>query len=395
MVEIEQGEIMRQLPLQKFGSVLAFSADHAQMRQEACATGQCGTSNGGDCAHAAIMMAGYLYAAKSAKRVVRRAFIFLLLMVISAGAASLWWLHAPLPMGDAAAELAIEPGTSPRNVARNVHAAGVRTDERLLYAWFRLSGQDRLIKAGNYEIAPGTTPRGLLEKLVRGDETLRSLTLVEGWNMRQVRAALAQAELKHDSAALPDGALMERLGRTGTAPEGRFFPDTYTYAKGASDLTVLRRALHAMDHQLALAWEQRSADSPLKSAEEALVLASIVEKETGRASDRALVAGVFNNRLRVGMMLQTDPTVIYGLGAGFDGNLRKRDLQADTPYNTYTRAGLPPTPISMPGKASLLAAVQPERTDALYFVAKGDGSSQFSNSLGDHNRAVGRYQRGQ
>lgn len=316
-------------------------------------------------------------------------------MVLALAGAAWWWLHAPLPMGEAAIELAIEPGTSPRGVARDVQAAGVRTDARLLYWWFRLSGQSRLIKAGNYEIAPGSTPLGLLDKLVRGDETLRALTLVEGWNFRQVRAALATAELKPDSAALGEAALMERLGRTGVAAEGRFFPDTYTYAKGASDLTVLRRALHAMDRQLAAAWEQRAADTPLKTPDEALVLASIVEKETGREADRALVAGVFTNRLRASMLLQTDPTVIYGLGERFDGNLRKRDLQTDTPYNTYTRTGLPPTPISMPGKASLLAAVQPERTKALYFVARGDGSSHFSSSLDEHNRAVGRYQRGQ
>ena len=325
----------------------------------------------------------------------RRAFKGLLLLVLALAGAAWWWLHAPLPMGDAAIELAIEPGTSPRGVARDVQAAGVQTDARLLYWWFRLSGQSRLIKAGNYEIAPGSTPLGLLDKLVRGDETLRALTLVEGWNFRQVRAALAQAELKPDSAALGEAALMERLGRTGIVPEGRFFPDTYTYAKGASDLTVLRRALHAMDRQLAAAWEQRAADTPLKTPDEALVLASIVEKETGREADRALVAGVFTNRLRASMLLQTDPTVIYGLGERFDGNLRKRDLQTDTPYNTYTRTGLPPTPISMPGKASLLAAVQPERTKALYFVARGDGSSHFSSSLDEHNRAVGRYQRGQ
>jgi UPF0755 protein len=318
-----------------------------------------------------------------------------LFLVLALGAAAWWWLHAPLAMGEAPIELAIEPGTSPRGVAYELQAAGVQTDARLLYWWFRLSSQSRSIKAGNYEIARGTSPRDLLDKLVRGDETLRALTLVEGWNFRQVRAALAQTELRPDSAALDDSALMERLGRAGIAAEGRFFPDTYTYAKGASDLTVLRRALHAMDRQLAAAWEQRAADTPLKTPDEALVLASIVEKETGREADRALVAGVFTNRLRVGMLLQTDPTVIYGLGERFDGNLRKRDLQADTPYNTYTRAGLPPTPISMPGKASLLAAVQPERTKALYFVARGDGSSQFSSSLDEHNRAVGRYQRGQ
>lgn len=299
-------------------------------------------------------------------------------------------------MGNAALELEVEPGTTPRGVARSVQAAGVRVDARLLYAWFRLSGRDRQIRAGNYELPPGTTPHSLLQKLVRGEESLRALTLVEGWNFRQVRAALAaDNSLRHDSAALSDADLMARLERPGVHPEGRFFPDTYTYAKGSSDLAVLRRALHAMDRRLEAAWGQRASDTPLKSADEALVLASIVEKETGRASDRGKIAGVFANRLRIGMLLQTDPTVIYGLGEKFDGNLRRSDLQADTPWNTYTRAGLPPTPIAMPGKASLLAAVQPEPTQALYFVAKGDGTSQFSESLQDHNRAVNRYQRGQ
>ncbi len=326
----------------------------------------------------------------------RRLLVFVLVMVIAAGGAAFWWLHQPLPMGNESLELAIEPGTTPRGVARDVVAAGVRTDAQLLYAWFRFSGQDRMIKAGNYEIPPGTTPRGLLAKLVRGEEALRALTLVEGWNFRQVRQALAaDDQIKPDSKGLTDEALMAQLGRPGMAPEGRFFPDTYTYAKGSSDLAVLRRALHAMDRKLEAAWSQRSADTPLKSADEALILASIVEKETGRASDRAQIAGVFVNRLRTGMLLQTDPTVIYGLGAKFDGNLRRRDLLADTPWNTYTRGGLPPTPIAMPGKASLLAAVQPERTKALYFVAKGDGTSHFSASLDEHNRAVNRYQRGQ
>ncbi len=326
----------------------------------------------------------------------RRLLVFLLVMVIAAGGVAFWWLHQPLPMGNEPLELAIEPGTTPRGVARDVVAAGVRADPQMLYAWFRFSGQDRMIKAGNYEIPPGTTPRSLLAKLVRGEEALRALTLVEGWNFRQVRQALANDDqIKPDSKGLSDEALMVQLGRPGVAPEGRFFPDTYTYAKGSSDLAVLRRALHAMDRKLEAAWSQRAADTPLKSADEALVLASIVEKETGRASDRAQIAGVFVNRLRTGMLLQTDPTVIYGLGEKFDGNLRRRDLLADTPWNTYTRAGLPPTPIAMPGKASLLAAVQPERTKALYFVAKGDGTSHFSASLDEHNRAVNRYQRGQ
>ncbi|MFZ3125328.1 MAG: endolytic transglycosylase MltG, partial [Acidovorax sp.] len=272
----------------------------------------------------------------------------------------------------------------------------VRTDARLLYAWFRFSGQDRAIKAGNYEIPPGTTPIGLLQKLARGEEALRAFTLVEGWNWRQVRQALAREEqLQHDAATLTDEALMAQLGRPGVHPEGRFFPDTYAYAKGSSDIALLRRALHAMDRHLVAAWAQRAADTPLKSADEALILASIVEKETGKASDRGRIASVFTNRLRAGMLLQTDPTVIYGLGEKFDGNLRRRDLQTDQPWNTYTRAGLPPTPIAMPGKASLLAAVQPDPTGALYFVAKGDGTSHFSASLQEHNRAVNRYQRGQ
>ena len=326
----------------------------------------------------------------------RRFLVLIALLVIGSGGAAFWWLHQPIVPAGEPLELAIEPGTTPRGVARDVVASGARVDARMLYAWFRLSGQDRAIKAGNYEIPPGTTPRGLLQKLVRGEESLRAITLVEGWNWRQVRQALAREDqLKNELASLSDEALMAQLGRPGVHPEGRFFPDTYTFAKGSSDIALLRRAMHAMDKRLEAAWAQRAADSPLKSADEALILASIVEKETGKASDRAQIAGVFANRLRIGMLLQTDPTVIYGLGEKFDGNLRRRDLQTDTPWNTYTRAGLPPTPIAMPGKASLLAAVQPQATRALYFVARGDGTSQFSESLDEHNRAVNRYQRGQ
>lgn len=328
--------------------------------------------------------------------VVRRFLILLVMLALLAGGAFAWWLHQPLWQGATALELEVEPGTSPRTVARDVAAAGASVQPDLLYLWFRVSGQDRRIKAGNYEIPAGTTPQSLLQKLVQGEEALKAITFVEGWTFRQMRQAMARdTHLRQDSAALSDAALMEQLGRPGVAPEGRFFPDTYTYAKGASDMAVLRRALHAMDRRLETAWAQRSADTPLKTPDEALILASIVEKETGRASDRAEIAGVFTNRLRIGMLLQTDPTVIYGMGAQFDGNLRRRDLQTDTPWNTYTRAGLPPTPIAMPGKASLMAAVQPQRTKALYFVAKGDGSSHFSATLEEHNRAVNRYQRGQ
>ncbi len=320
-----------------------------------------------------------------------------LALAAMAAALGAWWVHAPLSTGPARAtlDLSIEPGTPPRTMAQLAVDAGLQTSPTLLYAWFRLSGQSRQMRAGSYEIAPGTSPRRLLSMLVRGEESLRSLTLVEGWNWRQVRQALAKAELlKPDSQGLSDQDLMARLGRPGVAPEGRFYPDTYSYAKGSSDLQLLARALQAMDRQLAKAWAARAQDSVLQSPEQALILASIVEKETGRASDRPMISGVFHNRLRIGMPLQTDPTVIYGLGEAFDGNLRRTHLRADTPWNTYTRSGLPPTPIAMPGKAALLAAVQPASSRALYFVAKGDGSSQFSETLDAHNRAVNRYQRG-
>ena len=332
------------------------------------------------------------------QKVVRRFLLVLLLLAALAamvGGAAAWWLGQPLRPSAPSLELEIEPGTSPRGVAQAVVDAGVQTDARWLYYWFRLSGQDRQIRAGNYELNAGVTPRSLLQKLVRGEESLRAITFVEGWTFRQMRALMAKEEfLKHDTALMSEADIMAALGKPGMAAEGMFFPDTYTYAKGSSELAVLRRAQHAMERRLHEAWAQRSADTPLKSAYEALILASIVEKETGKASDRGQIAGVFSNRLRVGMRLQTDPSVIYGLGANFDGNLRRRDLQTDTPWNTYTRAGLPPTPIAMPGKASLMAAVRPDPTKAYYFVARGDGSSHFSANLEEHNRAVNRYQRG-
>ena len=314
--------------------------------------------------------------------------------------AALWWLHEPMPLklqpGALALDLEIEPGTRGRTVAEAVVASGADVPVLLLQTWFRLSGQSRQIKAGSYEIVPGTTPRRLLSMLVRGEEALKSITLVEGWNFSQVRAALQKAEqLAPDTAGLSAASIMEKLGRPGIHPEGRFFPDTYTYAKGASDFAVLKRAAKAMDKRVETAWATRSPSTPLKSPEQVLILASVVEKETGKSSDRAQIAGVFTNRLRIGMPLQTDPTVIYGMGDKFDGNLRRRDLQTDTAYNTYMRGGLPPTPIAMPGKAALSAAAQPAPTTALYFVGRGDGSSQFSASLEEHNRAVNKYIRGQ
>jgi UPF0755 protein len=330
------------------------------------------------------------------RRFLLTVFLLVSFAVLGAGGWGLWWVYQPLRLSAPTVDLSIEPGTLPRGVAQAVRDAGVDVNPELLYWWFRLSGQDRLIKAGSYELEAGITPHRLLAKLARGEESLRAVTLVEGWTFRQVRAALSNEDvLKPDTRGLDDEAIMKLLGRPGLHPEGRFFPDTYTYAKGSSDVAVLRRAMRAMDKRLAAAWAQRSPEAAAKTPDEALILASIVEKETGKAGDRGLVAAVFNNRLKVGMPLQTDPTVIYGLGPAFNGNLRKKDLQADTPWNTYTRAGLPPTPISMPGKASLLAAVQPAPSKALYFVSRGDGTSHFSASLDEHNRAVNKYQRGQ
>ncbi len=313
---------------------------------------------------------------------------------VAAAAGAWWWLHRPLPLLADPVELSIQAGDSPRQIAQAWVGAGVATSPTALYEWFRWSGLARKIRAGSYEAPRGTTPILLLEKMVRGDETLAVVRFNEGWTFRQIRAELGGAEaLRPTTAAMSDADIMQALGALGVSPEGRFHPDTYAYSKGSTDLAVLKRAYRAMDKRLAEAWQERAADSPLKSPADALTLASIVEKETGSPADRGRVAGVFVNRLRAGMPLQTDPTIIFGLGSAFDGSLRKRDLLADSPYNTYLRAGLPPTPIAIPGRASLLAAVRPEPTRALYFVARGDGSSEFSETLADHNRAVNRYQR--
>ncbi|MCW7540618.1 endolytic transglycosylase MltG [Aquabacterium sp. A7-Y] len=328
------------------------------------------------------------------KRLLGVLLLLAVLLTALVGGAALWWLHEPLPLSSPSVEFSVESGMKPRQIAEGWVAAGVQTPALALYEWFRWSGQSRSIRAGSYEIGPGTTPRELLRKMVRGDETLATVKLIEGWTFRQFRAELARAPgLKPTTATLSDAEIMAALGAPERHPEGRFFPDTYAYSKGSSDMAVMQRAYRAMERKLAEAWGARGPRASVKTPDEALILASIVEKETGLSTDRAMVSGVFNNRLRTGMPLQTDPTVIYGLGERFDGNLRKRDLQADTPYNTYLRGGLPPTPIAMPGKASLLAAVQPADTKALYFVARGDGSSVFSDDLPAHNRAVDQFQR--
>jgi len=327
-------------------------------------------------------------------RLLLRGLLALALLAAAAALGIAVWLKQPLTLAEGTVRFSVEAGMSPREIAQGWVAAGVQTDEFLLYEWFRWSGEARRIRAGTYEIGRGITPPGLLRKMVNGLTVNSTVRFVEGWTFRQLRAELAAAEgLKPTTRAMSDAELMAALGAPGVAPEGRFFPDTYSFAPGTTDLAVLRQAYAAMQRQLDEAWDARDPQTPLKSASEALTLASIVEKETGLEVDRALVAAVFVNRLRLGMALQTDPTVIYGLGERFDGNLRKRDLLADTPYNTYLRPGLPPTPIALPGRASLLAAVRPQASKALYFVARGDGSSEFSVTLADHNRAVNKYQR--
>ena len=311
------------------------------------------------------------------------------------GAVTAWWAMRPLSLANQTVDISIEPQTTVRGIAQVVADAGVDVEPVLLYGFFRLSGQSRKLRAGSYEISEGESLLDLLRKLSRGEESLKAVGLIDGWTFKQFRAALAKApNLNHDSQGLSDAELMARLGKPGVPPEGHFFPDTYTYGKGASELRVMERALHAMDKQLAAAWAQRDTSIILKSPDEALILASIVEKETGKESDRGMISSVFHNRLRINMPLQTDPTVIYGMGDAFDGNLRRADLLSDHPWNTYTRKGLPPTPIAMPGRNALRATMHPDSSKALYFVARGDGSSVFSETLEAHNAAVNRYQRG-
>lgn len=320
--------------------------------------------------------------------------LLLLLAALGAAAGAAWWLHAPLSLNADEVQIVIPSGSSAREVARAVAAAGVESSPLFMSQWFRWSGQERKIRPGTYQIDRSFTPVTLLEALVLGEQSLATVRLIEGWTFHRFRAELAMAEgLAPSTAMMRDEEIMERLGAPGVAPEGRFFPDTYSYSPGTKDFAILEQAYRAMKSRLESAWVGRASDTPLRSADEALILASIVEKETGATAERSLIAAVFVNRLRAGMPLQTDPTVIYGLGNRFDGNLRRRDLLSDTPFNTYTRGGLPPTPIAMPGNDSLLAAVRPGQTKAFYFVARGDGSSQFSETLAAHNRAVDKYQR--
>jgi UPF0755 protein len=320
----------------------------------------------------------------------------LVLLALAACGAAYWWATTqPLHVPPAGYALNVKPGATLRSVARDLSAAHVLPADWPLVALARLSRADRTIKAGNYEIVAGTTLAGLMAKLTQGDVTQSSIAIVEGWTVRELKAALrADPNIVKRAVDLPDAEMMRAIGATEAAPEGLFFPDTYFFASGSTDATLLARAYRLMHERLDAAWAARASDLPLSNPYEALTLASIVEKETGRAADRPLVAAVFINRLKLGMRLQTDPAVIYGIGERFDGTLRKSDLERDQAFNTYVRGGLPPTPIALPGQAALDAVLHPAAVPYLYFVARGDGTSEFSTNVADHNRAVAKYQRG-
>ena len=296
----------------------------------------------------------------------------------------------PLPI-----QFSLPQGSSLRSAAQEMERAGVLTHPRVFVAMTRLLGEAANIKAGNYSIDRPLSPYELLRIITEGDVTQHAITFVEGWTFKQMRKALDDhPKIRHDTRGLEDAEVLRRVGAKQASPEGLFFPDTYHFGEGSSDLVVLRRAYRLMHTHLEQQWAARAANLPLKTPYEALILASIVEKETGRRADRPLVAAVFVNRLRKGMLLQADPTVIYGMGLPYESsNIRKRDLTTDTPYNTYTRTGLPPTPIAMPGLAALTATLNPPASDVLFFVSKGDGTSHFSRTLGEHERAVTKYQR--
>jgi UPF0755 protein len=303
------------------------------------------------------------------------------------------FIQEPLDISAPGYVFEIAPGSSMRLVANKLHEQGVINKPRYLAWHARNRKLAEKIRAGEYLIPPGVTVDEMLDQFVRGDVIQYSLTLVEGWNFRDFRQALAQSpHIKQTLADLSDAGVMRQLGKPDEHPEGRFFPDTYVFPRNTTDVDILQQAYQAMAQHLQAEWEQRSPGLPLETPYEALILASIIEKETGLASERPMIGGVFIRRLQKGMRLQTDPTVIYGMGEKYDGNIRRRDLQQDTPYNTYTRHGLTPTPIAMPGLASIRAALQPAEGTALYFVGKGDGSHHFSDTLDEHNRAVIRYQ---
>jgi UPF0755 protein len=320
-------------------------------------------------------------------------------LVLLAGAVAGAWLyyftHAPVRLPATPYDFTVHPGSSLKTVARQLAQAGVLPEPYTFWLLGRGTGKAGLIQAGTYRLDRPLTPPELLDKLARGDVLLVEVLFVEGTTLKQWLAQLAaDPEVKQTLAGKAEPDLRAILGLDQPV-EGWLFPDTYRFTPGVADVEILKRAHAAMKRRLADAWAARDPQLPLKTPYEALILASIIEKETGQAGERPLIASVFVNRMRLGMRLQTDPTVIYGLGEHYDGRIHKRDLTTDTPWNTYTRDGLPPTPIAMPGLASLRAAVQPAQSSFLYFVGRGDGTHEFSRTLEEHNRAVAKYQLGQ
>lgn len=324
----------------------------------------------------------------------------LLVLSSSLAVGVLWYgwktaMETPIQVPEEGLIHEVNAGTSFRTVVQELAQRGIVTSPFYLRMEARYSGDAGRIKAGEYLLKPGLSHRQLLDELVRGEVIQHTLTLVEGWTFREMMAAVAgHDKLQAQLPGVDAEAVMAALGRPGEHPEGRFLPETYHFPKGTSDVAFLAGAYRSMERVLAEEWAEREGDLPYETPYEALIMASIVEKETGRAGERAEVAGVFVRRLRRGMRLQTDPTVIYGIGADFDGDLRRVDLRTDTPYNTYTRHGLPPTPIAMPGREAIHAALHPAPGEALYFVARGDGTHHFSTTLREHQNAVNKYQRG-
>lgn len=325
---------------------------------------------------------------------IRRLLIWTLLLALALGGSLAYYALSPLSVATLPQEFDLRQGSSLKAAAHDLQEAGVLPQSWPFVMLVRLMGEAGDIKAGSYSLTHEISPLQLAQMITRGDVNLKQVRIVEGWTFRQMRQELdASPYLVHDTQGMSDAQLLQAIGAPEGHPEGLFFPDTYHFATGTSDLNIYRHAYQTMQQRLQAAWLIRDPELPLATPYQALILASIVEKETGAPYDRSKIAGVFVNRLNIGMMLQTDPSVIYGIGPQFDGNLRKRDLLQDTPYNTYRRAGLTPTPISLPGEDALQAALHPAHIDALYFVARGDGSSHFSSNLNEHNRAVNRYQK--
>lgn len=316
------------------------------------------------------------------------------MLAIASGTWLYWYATQPLDMGALPKTFSITPGTSLHGLAVQLEKSRIVNSPLAFRLLGRILDKSTGLKAGVYEVNRPLTPLELFEKIERGDVAQAAVQFIEGWNNREIRAALRQQDkLEHPSEAMSDAELLVAIGASEKHLEGLFFPDTYFFSPRSTDIEILRRAYRAQRNKLMAEWKGRAAGLPYPTAYEALIMASIIEKETGEADERPQIAAVFINRLKLNMRLQTDPTVIYGLGVRFDGNLRKEDLLRDTPYNSYTRRGLPPTPIANPGAAAIHAALHPATTDALYFVSRGNGTHVFSSTLEAHNQAVQRHQR--